>query len=344
MTTILPKISIIVPIYNAEQFLRRCIDSILAQTFTDFELLLIDDGGKDRSSEICDEYAAKDSHIKVFHKENGGVSSARNLGLDMVKGKWINFIDSDDWIDSTCLERCYEQIEEDDDLLMFSLKWAEDCRLPDMRCDNQNSFIPIIQEHINRITFTTPVCKLFKTAIIKKNRIRFDTNISSGEDTLFFLTYFKHVEKMRLLPQEFYNYDTSSSSDSLSKRSYSSWGSEHYLMDKIFSEIKEIESKYGLSLMEFRLLFSTWRINKFLRGLPFLPISEIRMNIHQVSSDAILRELVRDERFFQEINKYSMCKNKARIKQRILRFLLYTVIIKYKMTLLPSLYVKYIKN
>lgn len=99
-----PKISVIVPVYNTEKYLHRCIDSILAQTFTDFELLLIDDGSKDNSGTICDEYAAKDSRVRVFHKENGGVSSARNLGLDNAKGEWISFVDSDDYTDSYFLE------------------------------------------------------------------------------------------------------------------------------------------------------------------------------------------------------------------------------------------------
>ena len=89
-------ISIIVPVYNSEQTLHRCIDSILVQTYRNFELLLINDGSKDRSGEICDEYARKDSRIKVFHKENGGVSSARNVGLDNARGEWITFSDSDD--------------------------------------------------------------------------------------------------------------------------------------------------------------------------------------------------------------------------------------------------------
>ena len=91
-----PKISVIVPVYNVEMFLRRCIDSILAQTFTDFELLLIDDGSKDKSGEICDEYATKDVRIRVFHKQNGGVSSARNVGLNHAIGEYICFCDADD--------------------------------------------------------------------------------------------------------------------------------------------------------------------------------------------------------------------------------------------------------
>lgn len=87
-----PTISIIVPVYNTKQYLGNCINSILSQTYTDFELLLVDDGSPDGSGDICDEYAAKDERVKVFHKENGGVSSARNLGLDNAQGEWICFV------------------------------------------------------------------------------------------------------------------------------------------------------------------------------------------------------------------------------------------------------------
>ena len=85
----MPKVSVIVPLYKAEKYIHRCVDSILAQTFTDWELLLIDDGSPDRSGEICDEYARKDKRIRVFYKKNGGVSSARNLGLDNVRGEYV---------------------------------------------------------------------------------------------------------------------------------------------------------------------------------------------------------------------------------------------------------------
>ena len=99
-----PKISIIVPVYKAEPYLHRCIDSILAQTFTDWELLLIDDGSPDSSGEICDEYASRDSRIQVFHKENGGVSSARNMGLDSMRGEYVTFVDADDCLYVDALE------------------------------------------------------------------------------------------------------------------------------------------------------------------------------------------------------------------------------------------------
>ena len=94
----MPKVSIIVPVYNTEEYLSECIESILDQSFTDFELLLINDGSIDKSGKICDEYAKKDSRIVVIHKENGGVSSARNKGIEIAQGEWISFIDADDWI------------------------------------------------------------------------------------------------------------------------------------------------------------------------------------------------------------------------------------------------------
>ena len=112
----MPLVSIIVPVYKAEQWLHRCVDSILAQTMTDFELLLIDDGSPDKSGEICDEYAAKDNRVRVFHKENGGVSSARNLGLDNAVGDFVMFVDSDDWIVSDCLELCIKEIFENENI------------------------------------------------------------------------------------------------------------------------------------------------------------------------------------------------------------------------------------
>ena len=97
-----PTISVIVPVYNAEKYLRRCIDSVLAQTYTDFELLLIDDGSKDKSGEICDEYAIKDNRIRVVHKDNTGVSDTRNRGMDMAQGDYLMFLDADDfWVQSS---------------------------------------------------------------------------------------------------------------------------------------------------------------------------------------------------------------------------------------------------
>ena len=107
----MPKLSIIVPIYNVEQYIHMCVDSILNQKFEDFELILVDDGSPDGCPQICDAYAAQDSRIKVIHKENGGLSDARNAGLDIACGEYIGFVDSDDWIDPMMYENMLAQAE-----------------------------------------------------------------------------------------------------------------------------------------------------------------------------------------------------------------------------------------
>jgi len=123
----MPKISVIVPVYNVEKYLAKCIDSILAQTFTDFECILINDGSPDNSPAICDEYAKKDERMKVIHKENGGVSSARNTGLDIAQGEWITFADSDDWVDENYLELMYSNaIKNNCDLSICGFKSVDE--------------------------------------------------------------------------------------------------------------------------------------------------------------------------------------------------------------------------
>lgn len=113
----MPKISVIVPVYNVEKYLNRCIDSILDQTFVDFECILVDDGSPDNCGKICDEYANKDERIRVIHKENGGLSDARNAGIESAQGEYLSFIDSDDWIHPQMLEILYDGIVKNDVML-----------------------------------------------------------------------------------------------------------------------------------------------------------------------------------------------------------------------------------
>lgn len=123
MDNLEPLISIIVPVYNVEQYLKRCIDSLIYQTYQNIEILLIDDGSPDCCGEICDEYARMDNRIVVVHKPNGGLSDARNKGLDIAKGEYVMFVDSDDWIElNTCQELVRIAVEEDADLISFGVK------------------------------------------------------------------------------------------------------------------------------------------------------------------------------------------------------------------------------
>ena len=127
-----PKISVIVPVYNVEKYLSRCIDSILNQTFTNFELILVDDGSPDSCGVICEEYAKQDNRVKVIHKENGGLSSARNVGIDNALGDYLTFIDSDDWVETNYLEVLYMNlIDNDADISAVNYhKEYDDYRLP----------------------------------------------------------------------------------------------------------------------------------------------------------------------------------------------------------------------
>ena len=116
----MPLFSIIVPVYKTEQYLEKCIQSILEQNYNNFELILVDDGSPDRCPQICDAYQKRDARIKVFHKTNGGVSSARNLGLKVATGKYIWFVDSDDYIEEFSLQQLYEnQKEQSADMYIF---------------------------------------------------------------------------------------------------------------------------------------------------------------------------------------------------------------------------------
>lgn len=180
-----PQITIIVPVYNVEQSLSRCIDSILAQTFIDFELLLIDDGSKDNSGKICDDYIQKDKRITVFHKENNGVSSARNLGLKHAKGKFIAFVDSDDWIKKTYLNELYSAITNCDYVAGGYTKFNENEDYHTVQYESRtynlqkSEDIKQIEQSsvISQCLFYHPWRKLFKTNIIQEHNILFDESI-----------------------------------------------------------------------------------------------------------------------------------------------------------------------
>ena len=200
------KISVIVPVYNAEKYLCRCIDSILSQTFTDFELLLINDGSKDGSDAICDEYAAKDNRVRVFHKENGGVSSARNLGLDNAKGEWITFVDSDDFIPSDSLKSLSNNNSED--LIIGEFQYSNGENLFGLRWNDnsveRNDFSEFLSLNIDTSFFRAPWCKLFKNKIITECDLRFDVSLMLGEDTIFVNTYLLYCNSIRICKYTYY--------------------------------------------------------------------------------------------------------------------------------------------
>ena len=208
-----PKISIIVPIYKTEQYLPRCIGSILSQSFADFELLLVDDGSKDRSGAICDEYAQKDARIRVYHKENGGVSTARNMGLAEAKGEWVYFVDSDDIVLPDALETFVGQIESNIDFVMAGFCVSDEdgtvlgqpkvqrcCRLTAIQALKE-MYVPTDFAYQGYLW-----CKLFKTEVIRLNNLRFVESISFNEDRLFIVEYLCCVNHVAYTTKSVYRY------------------------------------------------------------------------------------------------------------------------------------------
>lgn len=198
-------ISIIVPIYKAEKYIHRCIDSILTQNHTDFELLLVDDGSPDNCGAICDAYAARDSRVRVFHKENGGVSSARNLGLDHAQGEWITFVDSDDWLETEFLERLVAAPESDLVVGGCYRTSGKNEPLSDAHYvkDSVASFLEL---YLDKLLLRTPWGKLYRRCLFEDNHIRFNKDIRFGEDTLVVFEYLCHCDNISSVAYCGYNY------------------------------------------------------------------------------------------------------------------------------------------
>lgn len=235
-----PLISIIVPVYNADRYLSRCINSILSQNLQNFELLLIDDGSTDKSGEICDEYAVKDERVKTFHKENGGVSSARNLGLDKAKGKWITFVDSDDCI----YENIFNLISpHNEDLLIFNYdidyNGIIQCGESIPNYYNSYSIKTILNKYIYIEQLRTPWSKFFKRNLI--STLRFDTKIAIGEDSLFVLKYFQRCKSFFLSTQKYYKWSENYSS--LKYKYKLSVEQAVYIVTCLYSEYKSLNVK-----------------------------------------------------------------------------------------------------
>lgn len=203
-------ISIIIPVYNTEKFINRCIDSILAQTFTNFELLIIDDGSKDGSGRICDGYAANDIRVRVFHKENGGVSSARNLGLEYARNEWIMFVDSDDWLPQNSLEILIQGQEAD--LIVSGYVLEKEKTKPIVPSCNGiqkgEGLHNFIIKNYQSTFLTAPWAKLYRREIIVLNAISFDLQLKVCEDAIFIATYLLYVDSICIVDKACYVYDT----------------------------------------------------------------------------------------------------------------------------------------
>lgn len=258
-------ISIIIPVYNAENFLCSTVDSILSQNSLDYELLLVDDGSQDQSGKICDEYARQDGRVRVFHKKNGGVSSARNLGIDKASGEWILFVDSDDLVLPSALdfiEICIKKYNVNCDFFLFKYQ-----------CGGEHVNIPFspevtVDEFLMNIlsykVVSSPWAKLYRTVYVKK--IRFNQNLRIGEDLLFNVEYVSLIDNshIKYFDVEVYSYICRQDS----AMHASNIGSEYIQLNRIalpvMRRILGIHYSSNIALFGAINLFSSfWMLRKF---------------------------------------------------------------------------------
>lgn len=211
------KISVIVPVYNAEKTLERCVHSLLGQSYGNVEIILVNDGSKDGSLDLCRRFAQKDVRVRVIDKPNGGVSSARNAGLDAARGELVMFCDSDDWVSPQWCEAMLRS-HVPGDLTVCAISWggsdgSEPEALETQRVAQRKEFL-----HYPAL-MSSPVNKIYDKSVIQTHGLRFIDQLRLGEDFVFVLDYLCHLEgQVRFLSQKLYYYDTSTEG-SLSGRS-----------------------------------------------------------------------------------------------------------------------------
>lgn len=195
-----PLISVIVPVYNAESTLSECVGSILGQKYKDFELILVDDGSKDSSPQICDEYAHDNGQVIVFHKPNGGVSSARNHGLDHARGKWIAFVDSDDYVTDGYFDGVVEQNE---DVLIKGYQKLDHSGIVEGKEAEDllkiSDFSDFLSQYVTDSLLRCPWTKFYKRSLI--GDLRFLTDMKIGEDAWFVFNYLARCKSFAVLPK-----------------------------------------------------------------------------------------------------------------------------------------------
>jgi glycosyltransferase involved in cell wall biosynthesis len=237
-----PLISIIVPIYNVEKYLSQCLSSILSQTYSKFEILLVDDGSTDGSGNICDNYLGVDDRIRVFHKKNGGVSSARNYGIDNADGKYVCFIDADDWVNSKFLETFVKYIDEGADLYIQGYIDRDNIlRIPSYSTlrgieEICNGIYKLEEQMILGLIWN----KLYRLDLIREYFIRFDEQVSIGEDMIFILSYIWYSRILVTIPVAYYNYENRYGSACSNDFSFEIWNRRLFLFEELLQNYRKV--------------------------------------------------------------------------------------------------------
>ena len=315
-------ISIIIPVYKVEKYLPECVESILNQTYKNFELILVDDGSPDNSGKMCDEFAEKDSRIKVIHKENGGVSSARNIGLDNASGEYITFIDSDDFVDKRYLEVLYSTSKENDtdisiccfakythsSFIIFNEIFPKKINI-DFKDSNFLKFFKRYFYLKNNI-FGSACRTLFKKASIKN--LRFDENIKISEDLLFVVNTIYNSQSISFTNEilYFYRITNISASTSYKNNFLKSQGNLSIELTSLFSKIDN--KSFNKILKRYKSLLCYYLFSneiKFRKSNP-----DYKKNLKEIRKSELYK-------YFKLFSGIKILKPKAKIKFFIIWFI-----------------------
>lgn len=256
-------VSIIIPVYNSSKYLSKCIESILSQTYKNFELILVNDGSTDDSLEICNKYKEKDTRISVINSENKGVSNARNLGIDKSKGEWIIFCDSDDWVENTWIESYSKYFESKNDIIFQGYIFENE---NEEIISIKNHTINKLEESASKVTYLEQndmigYCwiKIFRSEPIKTNNIKFDTSISHSEDLIFTLDFLTII-KGNIIISSATNYHYIRHLNSLISKPYD-FNEIIIRLEKIYHARRKLSNKYH----DFN--YNEWIVKQHINGL-----------------------------------------------------------------------------
>lgn len=241
------EISIIIPVYRVEDYLERCLDSILAQSFQNFEIIIVDDGSDDRSGEIADYYAEHEPRVSVIHKINGGAASARNAGIEISKGNYLYFPDSDDWIETEYLHDLYMAIRRTRAQLVisgFTMDYTEDndeqhfsVEPKDRSYKTKNEVRHNLHKYFDNMMMAVPWNKLYKADYIKDNKIRFPS--TEWDDLFFNMEVVRNIERVTILSSSGYHYfrsrKTSETQKVFDSQLYSKRRDQYLYIDKVYN-------------------------------------------------------------------------------------------------------------
>ena len=293
----MPAISVIVPVYKVEPFIHRCVDSILAQTFTDFELILVDDGSPDNCGAICDEYAAQDARVRVIHKPNGGVSSARNAGIDVATGEYLAFVDSDDYVTEGYLAGLMTTSADlvCQTAVIIHEKDGSENRNHLTPCEIAAPNTDQFRELLLKGCFNWTCCKRFRTKIIAENRVRFNHEVDFGEDTLFVVEYVKFAQSICVEDIANYRYVIYDSRQTLSNsfredRLQMLKKANHLICNAISEGNSKIEQETYLQRMK-------WPYQDYIQQNIYSSV------LHQVKGIKFWFSLLEDDDFCQLVNE-----------------------------------------